>query len=75
MLDHFFGSQPLAALWAPARRFKRCAIWACATSSRLRSSDKNYEETIPLGDGATRATDEIKRMSASEAKTAASLDR
>ena len=36
----------------------------------LTLSDKNYEETIPLGDGATRATDEIKRMSASEAKAA-----
>ena len=41
----------------------------------LTLSDKNYEETIPLGETAASLTEEIKRMSASEAKpTQAWLD-
>src|SRR5688572_4996785 len=41
----------------------------------LTLSDRNYEETIPLGSGAAAVGDEIKRMSQSEAKaTQAWLD-
>jgi 5-methylthioadenosine/S-adenosylhomocysteine deaminase len=35
----------------------------------LTMTDKNYEDTIPLGDSDPKLNDEIKRMSASEAKT------
>jgi len=35
----------------------------------LTITDKNYEDTIPLGDTDSALSDEIKRMSASEAKT------
>ena len=69
VLDHFFGNQACRFMGAGA------AIQAMRDLGlrhvvALTLSDKNYEETIPLGDGATRATDEIKRMSASEAKQA-----
>ncbi len=69
VLDHFFGNQACRFMGAGA------AIQAMRDLGlrhvvALTLSDKNYEETIPLGDGATQATDEIKRMSASEAKAA-----
>ena len=69
VLDHFFGNQACRFMGAGA------AIQAMRDLGlrhvvALTLTDKNYEETIPLGDGATRATDEIKRMSASEAKAA-----
>lgn len=67
VLDHFFGNQ--------ARRFMGAgaAIQAMRDLGlrhvvALTLSDKNYEETIPLGESASRISDEVKRMSASEAK-------
>src|SRR6476659_5542698 len=60
VLDHFFGNQACRFMGAGA------AIQAMRDLGlrhvvALTLSDKNYHETIPLGDGATRANDEIKR--------------
>jgi len=74
VLDHFFGNQACPFMGAGA------AILAMRDLGlrhvvALTLSDKNYEETIPLGDAASNLSDEIKRMSASEAKkTQAWLD-
>ena len=74
VLDHFFGNQACRFMGAGA------AIQAMRDLGlrhvvALTLSDKNYEETIPLNETATNLTDEIKRMSASEAKaTQAWLD-
>ena len=74
MLDHFFGNQACRFMGAGA------AIQAMRDLGlrhvvALTLSDKNYEETIPLNETAANLTDEIKRMSASEAKaTQAWLD-
>ena len=67
VLDHFFGNQACRFMGAGA------AIQAMRDLGlrhvvALTLSDKNYEETLPLGDAAAQASDEIKRMSASEAK-------
>jgi 5-methylthioadenosine/S-adenosylhomocysteine deaminase len=67
VLDHFFGNQACRFTGAGA------AIQAMRDLGlrhvvALTLSDKNYEETLPLGDAAAQASDEIKRMSASEAK-------
>jgi len=67
VLDHFFGSQTCRFMGAGA------AIQAMRDLGlrhvvALTLSDKNYEETIPLGERASNLNDEIKRMSASEAK-------
>ncbi len=67
VLDHFFGNQACPFMGAGA------AILAMRDLGlrhvvALTLSDKNYEETIPLGDSAANLSDEIKRMSASEAK-------
>ena len=67
VLDHFFGNQACAFMGAGA------AILAMRDLGlrhvvALTLSDKNYEETIPLGDTASNLSDEIKRISASEAK-------
>jgi 5-methylthioadenosine/S-adenosylhomocysteine deaminase len=67
VLDHFFGNQACRFMGAGA------AIQAMRDLGlrhivALTLSDKNYEETIPLGDSAEQFGDEIKRMSASEAK-------
>jgi 5-methylthioadenosine/S-adenosylhomocysteine deaminase len=67
VLDHFFGNQACRFTGAGA------AIQAMRDLGlrhvvALTLSDKNYEETLPLGDSAVQASDEIKRMSASEAK-------
>jgi len=74
VLDHFFGNQACrfmgvgAAIQAMRDLGLRHVI-------SLTLSDKNYEETIPLGETTSRVTDEIKRMSGSEAKaTEAWLD-
>jgi 5-methylthioadenosine/S-adenosylhomocysteine deaminase len=66
VLDHFFGNQACRFMGAGA------AIQAMRDLGlrhvvALTLSDKNYEETIPLGDAAL-PTEEIQRMSASEAK-------
>jgi len=68
VLDHFFGNQACRFMSAGA------AIQAMRDLGlrhvvSLTLSDKNYEETIPLGDTAGKLADEIKRMSASEART------
>jgi 5-methylthioadenosine/S-adenosylhomocysteine deaminase len=68
VLDHFFGNQACRFMGAGA------AIQAMRDLGlrhvvSLTLSDKNYEETIPLGQAAAKLGDEIKRMSVSEAKT------
>ncbi|MGE5302970.1 MAG: amidohydrolase family protein, partial [Alphaproteobacteria bacterium] len=74
VLDHFFGNQACRFMGAGA------AIQALRDLGlrhvvSLTLSDKNYEETIPLGATGAQLADEIKRMSASEAKaTQAWLD-
>ncbi|HSE85111.1 MAG TPA: amidohydrolase [Candidatus Binatia bacterium] len=74
VLDHFFGNQACRFMGAGA------AIQAMRDLGlrhviSLTLSDKNYEETIPLGETASNLTEEVKRMSASEAKaTQAWLD-
>jgi 5-methylthioadenosine/S-adenosylhomocysteine deaminase len=67
VLDHFFGDQACRFMGAGA------AIHAMRDLGlrhvvALTLSDKNYEETIPLGETAGLAG-EIRRMSASEART------
>jgi 5-methylthioadenosine/S-adenosylhomocysteine deaminase len=74
VLDHFFGNQTCRFMGAGA------AIQALRDLGlrhvvSLTLSDKNYEETIPLGATEANLADELKRMSASEAKaTQAWLD-
>jgi 5-methylthioadenosine/S-adenosylhomocysteine deaminase len=68
VLDHFFGNQVCGFMGAGA------AIQAMRDLGlrhvvALTLSDKNYEETIPLGETAGNVAGEIKRMSASEART------
>jgi 5-methylthioadenosine/S-adenosylhomocysteine deaminase len=68
VLDHFFGNQACSFMGAGA------AIQAMRDLGlrhvvSLTLSDKNYEETIPLGETTVNLADELKRMSASEAKT------
>jgi 5-methylthioadenosine/S-adenosylhomocysteine deaminase len=67
VLDHFFGNQACRFMGAGA------AIQAMRDLGlrhvvALTLSDRNYEETIPLGSAAASVGDEIKRMSQSEAK-------
>jgi 5-methylthioadenosine/S-adenosylhomocysteine deaminase len=67
VLDHFFGNQASRFMGAGA------AIQAMRDLGlrhviSLTLSDKNYEETLPLGATSAGLADEIKRMSASEAK-------
>jgi 5-methylthioadenosine/S-adenosylhomocysteine deaminase len=67
VLDHFFGNQACRFMGAGA------AIQAMRDLGlrhvvALTLSDKNYEETIPLGNAGAALNDEIKRMSESEAK-------
>ncbi len=74
VLDHFFGNQGCRFMGAGA------AIQAMRDLGlrhvvALTLSDKNYEETIPLGDRGSDVGDEIQRMSAGETKaTGAWLD-
>jgi 5-methylthioadenosine/S-adenosylhomocysteine deaminase len=69
VLDHFFGNQACRFMGAGA------AIQAMRDLGlrhivALTVSDKNYEETLPLGETAATLNEEIKRMSESEAKEA-----
>jgi len=69
VLDHFAGSAACRFMGAGA------AIQAMRDLGlrhvvALTVTDKHYEDTIPLGQTDARLNDEIKRMSASEAKTA-----
>jgi 5-methylthioadenosine/S-adenosylhomocysteine deaminase len=68
VLDHFFGNQSCRFMGAGAAIQAMCDLGLRHVVS-LTLSDKNYEETIPLGDTAGKLADEIKRMSASEART------
>ena len=74
VLDHFFGNQSCRFMGAGA------AIQAMRDLGlrhvvALTLSDRNYEETIPLGNTAADLDNEIKRMSQSEGKpTKAWLD-
>jgi cytosine/adenosine deaminase-related metal-dependent hydrolase len=68
VLDHFFGNQVCRFMGAGS------AIQAMRDLGlrhvvALTLSDKNYEETIPLGNATAALGDEIKRMSQSESKT------
>jgi 5-methylthioadenosine/S-adenosylhomocysteine deaminase len=68
VLDHFAGSAACRFMGAGA------AIQAMRDLGlrhvvALTITDKNYEDTIPLGEAATGLSDEIKRMTASEAKS------
>jgi 5-methylthioadenosine/S-adenosylhomocysteine deaminase len=68
VLDHFAGNQSCRFMGAGA------AIQAMRDLGlrhviALTITDKNYEETIPLGAIDSKLNDEIKRMSANEAKT------
>ena len=67
VLDHFFGNQECRFMGAGA------AIQAMRDLGlrhvvALTLSDKNYEETIPLDGSVSQVNEEIRRMSASEAK-------
>jgi cytosine/adenosine deaminase-related metal-dependent hydrolase len=69
VLDHFFGNQACRFMGAGA------AIQAMRDLGlrhvvSLTLSDKNYEETIPLGETSSAVAGEIKRMSESERKDA-----
>jgi 5-methylthioadenosine/S-adenosylhomocysteine deaminase len=70
VLDHFFGNQASRFMGAGAAiQAMRDLGLRHVVSFTL--SDKNYEETIPLGATSLGIADEIKRMSASEAKATA----
>jgi cytosine/adenosine deaminase-related metal-dependent hydrolase len=74
VLDHFFGNQACRFMGAGAAVQAMRDLGLRHVIS-LTLSDKNYEETIPLGNSGADLGDEIKRMSASEAKaTRAWLD-
>jgi len=74
VLDHFFGNQACRFMGAGAAILALRDLGLRHVVS-LTLSDKNYEETIPLGATGAKLADEIKRMSASEAKaTQAWLD-
>ena len=67
VLDHFFGNQlcPFMGAGAAVLAMRDLGLRHVVA---LTLSDKNYEETIPLGERDSTLNDEIKRMSASEAK-------
>ena len=74
VLDHFFGNQACRFMGGGAAVQAMRDLGLRHVVS-LTLSDKNYEETLPLGDMASSLNDEIKRMSLSEAKeTRAWLD-
>jgi cytosine/adenosine deaminase-related metal-dependent hydrolase len=74
VLDHFFGNQacPFMGAGAAIQAMRDLGLRHVVA---LTLSDRNYEETIPLGSAAAAVDDEIRRMSQSEAKaTQAWLD-
>jgi 5-methylthioadenosine/S-adenosylhomocysteine deaminase len=74
VLDHFAGNAACRFMGAGAAIHAMRDLGLRHVAA-LTITDKNYEETIPLGETATALRDEIKRMSASEAKnTQAWLD-
>ncbi len=74
VLDHFFGNQGCPFMGAGAAIIAMRDLGLRHVVS-LTLSDKNYEQTIPLAETAAGLSDEIARMSQSEAKpTEAWLD-
>jgi 5-methylthioadenosine/S-adenosylhomocysteine deaminase len=74
VLDHFAGSAACRFMGAGAA-IQAMRDLGLRHVAALTITDKNYEDTIPLGETAPALTDEIKRMSASETKnTKAWLD-
>lgn len=69
VLDHFFGNQACPFMGAGAAILAMRDLGLRHVVS-LTLSDKNYEDTIPLGATAANLDDEIKRMSQSETKPA-----
>src|SRR5262245_51034790 len=67
VLDHFFGNQTCRFMGAGAA-IQAMRDLGLRLVISLTLSDKNYEETLPLGETASHLTEEIKHMSASEAK-------
>jgi len=67
VLDHFFGNQACPFMGAGAAVLAMRDLGLRHVVA-LTITDKNYEETLPLGERDSTLNDEIKRMSASEAK-------
>ena len=68
VLDHFAGNQACRFMGAGAA-IQAMRDLGLRHVAALTITDKNYEETIPLGDTDASLNNEIKRMSANEAKT------
>ncbi|MBM4262918.1 MAG: amidohydrolase [Deltaproteobacteria bacterium] len=68
VLDHFAGSSACRFMGAGAA-IQAMRDLGLRHVAALTVTDKNYEDTIPLGQTDANLNDEIKRMSASEAKT------
>jgi cytosine/adenosine deaminase-related metal-dependent hydrolase len=68
VLDHFAGSASCRFMGAGAA-IQAMRDLGLRHVASLTVTDKNYEDTIPLGNTDSKLNDEIKRMSASEAKT------
>jgi 5-methylthioadenosine/S-adenosylhomocysteine deaminase len=69
VLDHFAGSASCRFMGAGAA-IQAMRDLGLRHVAALTVTDKNYEDTIPLGQTDASLNDELKRMSASEAKTA-----
>jgi 5-methylthioadenosine/S-adenosylhomocysteine deaminase len=69
VLDHFAGSASCRFMGAGAA-IQAMRDLGLRHVASLTVTDKNYEDTIPLGETAAELNTEIKRMSASEAKSA-----
>jgi 5-methylthioadenosine/S-adenosylhomocysteine deaminase len=69
VLDHFAGSSACRFMGAGAA-IAAMRDLGLRHVAALTVTDKNYEDTIPLGQTDATLNDELKRMSASEAKTA-----
>ena len=68
VLDHFAGNAACRFMGAGAA-IQAMRDLGLRHVAALTVTDKNYEDTIPLGDADPNLNDEIKRMSTSEAKT------
>jgi 5-methylthioadenosine/S-adenosylhomocysteine deaminase len=69
VLDHFAGNQGCRFMGAGAAIHAMRDLGLRHVAA-LTMTDKNYEETVPLGARDASLNDEIRRMSASEAKSA-----
>src|SRR5918994_5045041 len=67
VLDHFAGNAACRFMGAGAA-LQAMRDLGLRHVAALTITDKNYEDTIPLGEAAPALTDEIKRMSASETR-------